>query len=65
MEQGDKLQGRKERKVRRGEDGGGSRAKTRLIDFGKNSKTRPQSSDLKSWLTVSVMEPVRQLAARI
>lgn len=37
----------------------------RLIDFGKNSKTHPQSSDLKSWLTVSVMEPVRQLAARI
>lgn len=45
--------------------GEGRRARKRLIDFGKSSKTRPQFSDSKSWLAVSEVELVRQLARRI
>lgn len=47
-ERGDKLSRTEEREVRKGEEAGGGgwgKAKTRLIDSGKNSKTHPQPSD--------------------
>lgn len=58
---GDKLQGKEGRKVSEPE----RMTRKRLIDFGKSSKTRSQFSDSNSWLIVSVMELVRQLAKRI
>lgn len=40
-ERGDELQGTEGRKVREGDEVGERRARRRLIDFGKSSKTRP------------------------
>lgn len=53
------------RKVSEGEEEGQERARKRLIDLGKSSKTCPQFSDSKRWLAVSEVELVRQLARRI
>lgn len=64
-QRGDELQGKEGRKVSEWEGKGERRARKRLIDFGKSSKTRPQFSDSQSWLTVSVVELVRQLAASL
>lgn len=65
MQRGVELLGKEGRKVSEGGKKGEWRARKRLIDFGKSSKTRPQFSDSKSWLTVSEVELVRQLARRI
>lgn len=64
-ERGDQLRGKEGRKVSEREEEGEQRARKRLIDFGKRSKTCPQFSDSKTWLTVSVVRLVRQLATRI
>lgn len=53
------------RKVSEGEEEGEKRGRKRFIYFGKSSKTRPQFSDSKCWLTVSEVELVPQLARRM
>lgn len=63
-ERGEEIQETEGRKVREGEEEGERKARKRLIDFGKSSKTRPRFSDSKSWLAVSTVELVRQLGRK-